>query len=101
MIRRPPRSTLFPYTTLFRSPPELEQQLELRLKNELGPQVLKQAREQSEQVLEAAKVAIDQKTAETHGEFLRRVTPDLQTGEQQTPGRSTQPPQNIRLTTKL
>src|SRR5260221_1773019 len=25
MIRRPPRSTLFPYTTLFRSPPELAQ----------------------------------------------------------------------------
>src|SRR2546426_10401451 len=24
MIRRPPRSTLFPYTTLFRSPRELE-----------------------------------------------------------------------------
>src|SRR5260370_40644376 len=24
MIRRPPRSTLFPYTTLFRSPPFLE-----------------------------------------------------------------------------
>src|SRR3712207_7579854 len=24
MIRRPPRSTLFPYTTLFRSRPELE-----------------------------------------------------------------------------
>src|SRR2546430_16391105 len=24
MIRRPPRSTLFPYTTLFRSPPVLE-----------------------------------------------------------------------------
>src|SRR3712207_8678828 len=24
MIRRPPRSTLFPYTTLFRSGPELE-----------------------------------------------------------------------------
>src|SRR3712207_7949596 len=28
MIRRPPRSTLFPYTTLFRSPaPDLPQQL--------------------------------------------------------------------------
>src|SRR2546430_6126153 len=26
MIRRPPRSTLFPYTTLFRSPCELEDQ---------------------------------------------------------------------------
>src|SRR2546430_3183893 len=24
MIRRPPRSTLFPYTTLFRSPPQLK-----------------------------------------------------------------------------
>src|SRR2546426_7506619 len=24
MIRRPPRSTLFPYTTLFRSPPDRE-----------------------------------------------------------------------------
>src|SRR5258708_12478629 len=24
MIRRPPRSTLFPYTTLFRSPPSFE-----------------------------------------------------------------------------
>src|SRR6266487_230783 len=27
MIRRPPRSTLFPYTTLFRSPPPPEQGL--------------------------------------------------------------------------
>src|SRR2546422_3987922 len=27
MIRRPPRSTLFPYTTLFRSPPQRVQQL--------------------------------------------------------------------------
>src|SRR3712207_8090073 len=30
MIRRPPRSTLFPYTTLFRSPPEgVEREREL------------------------------------------------------------------------
>src|SRR5438034_4729784 len=29
MIRRPPRSTLFPYTTLFRSPPELAALLEI------------------------------------------------------------------------
>src|SRR3712207_8526982 len=27
MIRRPPRSTLFPYTTLFRSTPEEEEQV--------------------------------------------------------------------------
>src|SRR5438477_9545992 len=28
MIRRPPRSTLFPYTTLFRSPPPIVRQSE-------------------------------------------------------------------------
>src|SRR3712207_8933612 len=31
MIRRPPRSTLFPYTTLFRSVPEDAKQAELRV----------------------------------------------------------------------
>src|SRR3712207_7285629 len=35
MIRRPPRSTLFPYTTLFRSPRE-----HARVVAEAGPQVL-------------------------------------------------------------
>src|SRR5258708_27563947 len=29
MIRRPPRSTLFPYTTLFRSPPNLQHHLDV------------------------------------------------------------------------
>src|SRR2546421_6785007 len=33
MIRRPPRSTLFPYTTLFRSP---EQALDVLAREELG-----------------------------------------------------------------
>src|SRR2546422_8380485 len=35
MIRRPPRSTLFPYTTLFRSPPTLDLVLRLRLPGRL------------------------------------------------------------------
>src|SRR5438309_8669647 len=35
MIRRPPRSTLFPYTTLFRSPRDLEIALEPRHHQEL------------------------------------------------------------------
>ena len=82
--------------SLSQIPPELEQQLELRLKKELGPQALKHAREQSEQVLEAAKVAIDQKMAETHGEFLQRVTLDLQAVEQRTEGLSTNVAQNLR-----
>src|SRR3712207_7692433 len=38
MIRRPPRSTLFPYTTLFRSGVEVRQVLEVR--RQAGPEVL-------------------------------------------------------------
>src|SRR5260370_6522270 len=36
MIRRPPRSTLFPYTTLFRSCKDEHRQLEPRLPRQLG-----------------------------------------------------------------
>jgi hypothetical protein len=75
--------------SLSQIPPELEQQLELRLKKELGPQVLKEAREQSEQVLQAAKTAIAQKTAQTHDEFRQKVTQDLQAVEKRTQGLST------------
>ncbi|MGA8620517.1 MAG: hypothetical protein WB660_18585 [Candidatus Sulfotelmatobacter sp.] len=82
--------------SLSQIPPELEQQLELRLKKELGPQVLKQAQEQSEQILEAAKAAINQKTTETHGEFVRRVTLDLQGVEQRAQGLSTNVAQTLR-----
>src|SRR5438876_2587512 len=35
MIRRPPRSTLFPYTTLFRSPPPRRRRLEVPLREGL------------------------------------------------------------------
>ncbi len=82
--------------SLSQIPPELEQQLELRLKKELGPQVMKQAREQSEQVLEAAKAAIAQKTTETHDQFLQRVIHELKTVEQRTQGLSTEFAQNLR-----
>src|SRR3989449_6831145 len=36
MIRRPPRSTLFPYTTLFRSDTSLERRLDYAFSNDLG-----------------------------------------------------------------
>src|SRR3989441_8903616 len=36
MIRRPPRSTLFPYTTLFRSDDDVERELE-KTRSALGP----------------------------------------------------------------
>src|SRR5256885_10054497 len=38
MIRRPPRSTLFPYTTLFRSPLTVHARLELEREREAVPQ---------------------------------------------------------------
>jgi len=34
MIRRPPRSTLFPYTTLFRSPDEKRRQREAQVRRD-------------------------------------------------------------------
>src|SRR3712207_7934532 len=43
MIRRPPRSTLFPYTTLFRShPPDDGRRMEAAGHGALGPGVLRQ-----------------------------------------------------------
>src|SRR2546421_7591257 len=36
MIRRPPRSTLFPYTTLFRSMPEVNTRFEQLLHGDIG-----------------------------------------------------------------
>ena len=82
--------------SLSQIPPELEQQLEFRLRKDLGPQVLKDAREQSEQVLEAAKAAIAQKTTQTHDEFRQRVAKELQAVEQRTQGLSTDVAQNLR-----
>src|SRR2546430_7795755 len=37
MIRRPPRSTLFPYTTLFRSRTAVEDEEHLCVRREVGP----------------------------------------------------------------
>src|SRR3712207_8512344 len=37
MIRRPPRSTLFPYTTLFRSPPDGAELVGVKGRGHTGP----------------------------------------------------------------
>jgi hypothetical protein len=58
-------------------PPELEQQLELRLRRDLGPKVLEEARQQSAQLLAAAKATLDQRAAETHEHYLQRVAEEL------------------------
>jgi hypothetical protein len=58
-------------------PPELEQQIEARLRKDLGPRVLDEARQQSVHLLESAKTTIDQRVTESHDNFLRRVGEEL------------------------
>lgn len=62
-------------------PPELQVQIEGRLRNELGPQVLNEARVQSAQVLESAKKAIETRTTESHNQFRERISEDLRSAE--------------------
>ena len=68
--------------SLTQIPPELQDQMEERLQKNLGPRVLEQTGAQAMQVLEAAKAAIAQKTAETHDDFLKRVARELQMVEE-------------------
>jgi len=54
-------------------PPQLEQQLEERLRKHLQPIVLHESRQQYADVLEAARSSIDKRTTEGYESFLRRV----------------------------
>jgi hypothetical protein len=60
-------------------PPELEEKLWERLQKDLATRALQQTREQSAEVLEAAKVAIEQKTGEALTEFRNRLSGELHT----------------------
>jgi hypothetical protein len=62
-------------------PPELEQQIEQRLRKELGPRMLEDGRQQCSQILAAAKATIDQKTSEGYENFLRRISDQMQVSE--------------------
>lgn len=64
-------------------PPEVEEKLWIRLRQDLGAQVLQQTRQQSEQVLEATKEAIGKKIREAQNEFREHATQELQKVEQQ------------------
>ncbi len=70
---KPPRFEV----SLSSIPPELERQLETRLKDNLAPRALEEARQQYTNLLAAAKAAIDQKTREGHEDFLRKVAEEL------------------------
>ena len=63
-------------------PPEVEEKLWTRLRQDIGTQALQQARQQSEQVLEAAKEVIGKKIREARDEFREQVAQELQAVEQ-------------------
>jgi len=62
-------------------PPELGQQIELRLLKDLEPRVVDEARQQSAHLLASAKAMIDQRTNEAHETFLRGVANELKVVE--------------------
>lgn len=64
-------------------PPEVEEKIWNRLRQDLGAQALQQTRQQSEQVLEATKEAIGKKIREAQNEFREHATKELQKVEQQ------------------
>ena len=63
-------------------PPELEEKLWERLRQDLGTRVLEQTREQSAEMLGAAKSAIEQKTSAALTEFRHRLAGELHAVEQ-------------------
>jgi hypothetical protein len=71
-------------------PPEVEEKLWIRLRQDLGTQVLRQTRQQSEELLEAAKDAIGKKITAAHNEFRQQLTQELQAVEQRAQGFSEQ-----------
>jgi hypothetical protein len=77
-------------------PPELQDQVELRLRKELGPRVLDEARSQSAQVLEKAKTAIEQRTSESQAEFRQKVSEDLRVVEERVQEVSADVVENLR-----
>src|SRR6266851_5514900 len=77
-------------------PPELEQQLEQRLRQDLGPKVIEEAREQSTRMLSETKAAVEQKVVEVRQEFQRTSKEELQVVEQRAGEISARIVENIR-----
>jgi hypothetical protein len=63
-------------------PPELQEQIWQRLRQELGPRVLEHAKEQTAEILSTAKTATEQKVSAALTEFRNRLSGELHTIEQ-------------------
>src|SRR2546427_5999326 len=63
-------------------PPEVEEKLWTRLRQDIGTKALQQTQQQSEQVFEAVKEAIGKKIREAQNEFREQAAQELQAVEQ-------------------
>jgi len=63
-------------------PPELQEQIWQRLRQELGPRVLEHAKEQTAEILTAAKTTTEQRVSAALAEFRNRLSGELHTIEQ-------------------
>jgi len=77
-------------------PAELEQQIEQRLRQDLSPKVVNEAREQASHTLSAAKTTIEKMVAEVQDEFQRRSKAELAVVEERAGQISTQIVETIR-----
>lgn len=62
-------------------PPELQALIGERLRKELEPLVMGEARSQSAALLASAKSSIEKKTSDSHAEFRQKISEDLRTVE--------------------
>src|SRR5437870_11314350 len=76
MIRRPPRSTLFPYTTLFRSPEMVGDRMRSTCAddmNKMGLEVIsftiKEVRDKNEYIINMGRPDVDDRSEEHTSEF--------------------------------
>lgn len=65
-------------------PPQLEELLEERLRKDLGPRIVEDARQQYDHLLEAARSNIDKRTTEGYDCFLRRIEEEVEAVEKRT-----------------
>ena len=77
-------------------PAELEQQLEQRLKQDLGPKMLEEARQQSAQLLSKTQATIELRANEVREEFQKKSREELQVVEQRAHEISAHITQNVR-----
>src|SRR5262249_35358500 len=76
LAQGPPKRSQFE-VSLNHIPPELEEKLWNRLRNDLGAQALQHTREQTEELLSTAAITIERKVADGQEEFRKKLLPEL------------------------